>query len=284
MSNAYSLDLRQRAVAYVLEGGQKQEACRIFQIGRDPLYRWLRQYQAKGELAPKPRGKYASRKLDDVVIAQYIADHPDATLQELGEIFAVSAVAIWKACRRLQITRKKTLRYAERNDQARAQFQEELAEWEPHDLVYLDESGVDDALHRPYARAPRGTQVLGDVSGTHAHRISLIAALRESQLLAPMRFEGYCDTLVFNAWLEQVLLPELQPGQIVLMDNASFHKSPTTKTLIESKGCTLKYLPTYSPDLNPIEPQWAILKARLRKHKRPEQSLGQVIDAIFAMY
>ena len=159
-----------------------------------------------------------------------------------------------------------------------------MADWEPNELVYLDESGVDDALHRPSARAPRGTKVLGEVSGTHTHRISLIAALRESQLLAPMRFEGYCDTLVFNAWLEQVLLPELQPGQIVLMDNASFHKSTTTKTLIESKGCTLRYLPTYSPDLNPIEPQWAILKARLRKHKRPHQSLGKAIDMIFAMY
>ncbi len=155
---------------------------------------------------------------------------------------------------------------------------------DPTALVYLDESGVDDALHRPSARAPRGTPVLGEVSGTHTHRISLIAALRESQLLAPMRFEGYCDTLVFNAWLEQVLLPELRPGQIVLMDNASFHKSAKTQELIASQGGTVKYLPTYSPDLNPIEPQWAILKARLRKHKRPNQSLRQAIDTIFALY
>lgn len=82
-------------------------ACQIFQIGRDTLYRWIRQYQTKGDLAPKARGKYAARKLDDALVAQYIADHPDATLQELGERFAVSAVAIWKACRRFQITRKK---------------------------------------------------------------------------------------------------------------------------------------------------------------------------------
>lgn len=107
MSNAYSLDLRQRAVAYVLEGGQRTVACHIFQIGRDTLYRWIRQYQAEGEVAPKLRGKYVSRKLDDAVVAQYIAAHPDATLEELGEVFRVSAVAIWKACHRLQITRKK---------------------------------------------------------------------------------------------------------------------------------------------------------------------------------
>lgn len=108
MSNAYSVDLRERAVAYVLNGGQRTTACQIFQIGRDTLYRWLRQYQTEGALAPKARGKYASRKLDDAVVAQYIAEHPDATLEELGAHFAVSAVAIWKACRRLQITRKKT--------------------------------------------------------------------------------------------------------------------------------------------------------------------------------
>jgi transposase len=179
---------------------------------------------------------------------------------------------------------KKTLRYTERDEDARAQFQDELADVEPQNLVYLDESGVDDTLQRGYARAPRGQPVFGEVTGAQAHRISLIAALHESRLLAPMRFEGYGDTLVFNAWLEQVLLPELRPGQIVVMDNASFHKSPTTRTLIESKGCTLKYLPTYSPDLNPIEPQWAILKARLRKHKTPHQSLDKAIDQIFAMY
>ncbi len=107
MSNAYSLDLRERAIAYVYAGGEKQLACQIFQIGRDTLYRWLRLYQTEGSLAPRPRGKYAPRKLDDAVVAPYIAEHPDATLVELGEVFAVSAVAIWKACQRLQITRKK---------------------------------------------------------------------------------------------------------------------------------------------------------------------------------
>jgi transposase len=179
---------------------------------------------------------------------------------------------------------KKTLLYVERDEVARAQFQDELAALDPDDLVYLDESGVDEALHRPYARATRGTTVRGDIAGSTTQRISFIAALNRSQLMAPMRFEGYCDTGVFNTWLEQALLPELRPGQTVLMDNASFHKSAATKALIETKGCHLKYLPTYSPDLNPIEPQWAILKARLRKHHQPHQPLGKAIDTIFAMY
>ena len=128
------------------------------------------------------------------MVAQYIAKHPDATLAELEEKFAFSAVAMWKAYRRLQITRKKTLLYVERDEVARTQFQDELAALDPDDLVYLDESGVDEALHRPYARATRGTTVQGDIAGSTTQRISLIAALNRSQLMAPMRFEGYCDT------------------------------------------------------------------------------------------
>ena len=150
--------------------------------------------------------------------------------------------------------------------------------------MYLDESGVDASLHRPYGRAPRGTKVMGEVSGTRVHRISLIAALNGSRLLAPMRFEGYCDTQVFNTWVEEVLLPDLEPGQTVVMDNAAFHKSPKTHGLLASKGCTLKFLPTYSPDLNPIEHDWGILKARVRKIMTPQQSLAQALDQVILAY
>ncbi|GJL65257.1 MAG: hypothetical protein NPIRA05_02280 [Nitrospirales bacterium] len=91
--------------------------------------------------------------------------------------------------------------------------------------------------------------------GAKTQRISLLAAFNNSPLMAPMRFENYCETTALNICLEQMRLPELRPGQTVLMDNASGHKSSTTKTITESKGDTQKYLPTYSPDLNPIEPQ-----------------------------
>ena len=99
-----------------------------------------------------------------------------------------------------------------------------------------------------------------------------------------MHFEGYCDTETVNIWLEEGLLPCLSPGQTVIIDNASFHKSSKTRKLIEDKGCHLLYLPTYSPDLNPVENEWAILKARIRKHKRPGQSLEEIIEEVFRMY
>ena len=152
------------------------------------------------------------------------------------------------------------------------------------ELVYLDESGIDETIHRAHARAPRGETVSAEISGKKAQRISLLAAYSQHAFLAPMRFEGYTDTEVFNTWVEHCLVPTLTPGQTVMMDNASFHKSSQTRALIEKARCRLLYLPTYSPDLNPIEPQWAILKARIKKHRPPNQSLTDAIDYVFRTY
>lgn len=146
--------------------------------------------------------------------------------------------------------------------------------------MYLDESGVDNKVHREYGRALRGREVPGEVNGKKADRISVIAGLRKKNLTAPFRFESYCDTDVFNAWIEECLLTELTSGDVVVLDNASFHTSSKTKDLIASKGCRILFLPTYSPDLNPIENQWAIIKARIRKYRQPEQSLESILDKV----
>lgn len=107
MSNAYSVDLRERVIAFLLKGGAPSAACDIFQIGEATLYRWLRQHRHLGHVTPKVRGKTTPRKLGDAKLRAYVAAHPDATLAEMGAHFAVSAVAVWKACQRLTITRKK---------------------------------------------------------------------------------------------------------------------------------------------------------------------------------
>ncbi len=104
---------------------------------------------------------------------------------------------------------------------------------------------------------------MGEVSGTRFVRKSIIAALSNHSFLAPMTFEGTCDSALFNAWLKQVLIPALKPGQVLILDNASFHKSAETRRLIEEEGCRLMFLPPYSPDLNPIEKCWANLKAKV---------------------
>lgn len=133
----------------------------------------------------------------------------------------------------------------------------------------MDESGIDPRIQRDYARAPRGKQVISEVKGKREKRTSLIAAWLPGakEMIAPYAFEGSTDAKRFNGWIKQCLLPCLKMGQVVIMDNAPFHKSKLTKELIESVGCTLKYQPEYSPDLNPIEQQWAIIKRKYRKAK-----------------
>ncbi len=93
----------------------------------------------------------------------------------------------------------------------------------------------------------------------------MIAGLCNGNLIAPVIFEGNCNTEVFKTYIRDVLITELQPGQTVIMDNINFHKNSKVKELIESVGCTILYLPTYSPDLNPIEHYWFKIKNEIRK-------------------
>ena len=102
-------------------------------------------------------------------------------------------------------------------------------------------------------------------SGNRRPRTSLIAGLIDKKLTAPLLFDGTCDTDTFNAWLKQMLVPELEPGAVVVLDNAAFHKSSTTKEIIENAQCELLFLPPYSPDLMPIEKTFGTIK-RHRKY------------------
>lgn len=129
----------------------------------------------------------------------------------------------------------------------------------------------------------RGKQVISETKGKKYGRISAIAAWlsEKKEMIAPYVFDGYTDTKRFNGWLERCLLPELKTGQIVIMDNAAFHKSKLTKELIESVGCTLMFQPPYSPDLNPIEKQWAVLKKKFKKHKHKFDNFNDAVDYAF---
>ena len=96
-----------------------------------------------------------------------------------------------------------------------------------------------------------------------------------------MVFNGSCTSEVFNSWVESFLIKELQPGQFVVMDNASFHKSVKTKELIESVGCKVIFLPPYSPDLNPIEKFWANMKRWIKQRMETHSSLYNLISEFF---
>lgn len=161
--------------------------------------------------------------------------------------------------------KKKITLYKERCEEKRAEFQEKLKIISPEKIVYIDEAGVDNRLYTEYGRAPRGKRIYAEISGKKRERISIIAGLCKKKFYAPFLFQGSCNSDVFNIWLEKVLLPNTDEGTTIVMDNAAFHKSEHTKTIIEKFNCYLLFLPTYSPDLNPIEHKWHTVKSLVRQ-------------------
>ena len=144
-------------------------------------------------------------------------------------------------------------------------FRRELEGLADRNVFYLDECGVEHRLHQEYGRAPRGERLYAEVAGSRRHRTSLISASQNGRLVAPFVFEGSCNTEVVDTFFEKVLLPALPKGSVIVLDNARFHQSRSTQKLVADAGCELLFLPTYSPDLNPIEHLWAKLKAALRR-------------------
>ena len=143
--------------------------------------------------------------------------------------------------------------------------------------VYLDECGFASSTARRYGYAPKGHRVDGLVSGHRRPRTSLLAARMDGQLEEPLLFEGTCDTVIFNTWLQRRLCPRLNAQHLVILDNATFHKSPETAQLIAATGATLLFLPPYSPDFNPIAHDFAALKKRREYHETA--SLEEIVKA-----
>jgi len=146
--------------------------------------------------------------------------------------------------------------------------------------VFLDECGVTTDLLRRYGRSLSGTRVRDHAPFGHWETHTVVAGLRLDGLTAPAVFNGPIDNPSFLAYIEQVLVPSLRPGDVVVLDNLAVHKQPEVRHAVEAAGAQLRFLPPYSPDFNPIELAFAKLKAFLRA-ARP-RSFDQVCALIAA--
>lgn len=133
-------------------------------------------------------------------------------------------------------------------------------------------------MARRYARAERGQKAYGTQRRNTGPNVTLLAGLRLDGLCAPFVIEGGVDATVFETYLQQVLLPDLKAGDIIILDNLPVHKSASVRDLCQAQGVTLLFLPTYSPDLSPIEQAFAKLKVWLRQVRA--QTVDALLDAI----
>ncbi len=154
---------------------------------------------------------------------------------------------------------------------------------DPHRLVFIDETWASTNMARTRGRAPRGERLRAAIPHGHWKTTTFVAGLRNSGMVAPMVLDGPINGLAFQAYVDHVLIPDLRPGDIVVMDNLSSHKRPGIRASIEAAGASLLYLPPYSPDFNPIENAFAKLKAMLRKAAERtidglRSAIGRIID------
>ena len=195
---------------------------------------------------------------------------PDALAAGLafaGEYWAL----VGGAARDGPASEKKSLHAVEQDTEAgrlkRSLWRQQTSQIDPAKLIFLDESGVTTEMTRRYGRAARGQRVGEGTPAGHWRTLTVLGAIRMSGWVATMTIQAATDGEIFLAYLEQVLCPQLQPGDIVVMDNLSAHKVGGVQNLIEQTGAQLWYLPPYSPDFNPIEKCWSQVKQLLRAAK-----------------
>ena len=314
MSTPLSLDLRVRVLAAVAAGLSHQQAGGRFGVSSASVSRWRALAHERGDPRPKPMGgDQRSRHIEahgDMILALYEAER-DITLQELRAALAQRGVSVgygglWRFFRRRAITVKKRPRTRPMLQQAQqdrpdvlkqreAWFEGQL-DLDPARLVLIDETWASTAMARTRGRAPRGQRLRAAIPHGHWKTMTFVAGLRNNGIVAPFVLDGAINRDAFETYVARVLVPDLRPGDIVVMDNLSSHKGPRVRELIEAAGARLLYLPPYSPplptpsscawrgpwpappDFNPIENAFAKLKALLRK--AAERTVSGLWDAI----
>jgi transposase len=230
-----------------------------------------RRRRETGSIAPRLQTKFRRRVLEgqEDRLRALVTAQPDATLAELRDRLRTSVLAtIWRELNQLDLTVNKP---STRTNSGAADVAAQRRQWRTglpvHDAgqyVFLDGCGVTTDLVRRYGSSPRGTRLHDHTPCSHWETQTVIGALRLEGLRAPAVFDGPTDAVSSRAYVEQVLVPTLRPGDVVVLDNLAVHKQPEVRTAIEAVSAQIRFLPLYSPDFNPIEQAFATLKAFLR--------------------
>jgi transposase len=292
---AYSNDLRERIVAAVERGEHSiRQLARLFAVSLSCIVRLLQRRRRTGSVQPEPHAGGPAPKLDAAAherLRQLVAEQADATLEELRDRLGIPCclMTISRALRRLKITRKKKTMHAQERDcprvQAqRQQFQQTLAGVEPERLVFVDETGANTGMSRTYGRAAEGERVPATAPGSRTN-VTLIAGLRTDGVVAPLAVVGATDAEVFGTYVEEVLVPELRRGDVVVWDNLSAHGEPSLIEAIEAAGALVEEAPPYSPDLSPIEEMFSKTKGYMRTvaartTETVIAAMGQALDRV----
>jgi transposase len=283
MARPYSNDLRERVVAAVAAG----QSCRVA-IAVSSVVKWSQRYRATGSVAPGKIGGHRRPVLEPhrAFIAERIKQISHLTLHRLKDELAprgvtVSHNAIWQFMRREGLSFKKTLFALE---QSRVDITRRRARWkawqdrfDPKRLVFIDETWIKTNMAPLRGWGRRGKRLHGFAPHGRWRTLTFLGTLRCDRFTAPCVFDGPINGECFRAYVSQLLVPTLKPGDIVILDNLGSHKSKAVRDAVKAAGARLWFLPKYSPDLNPIEQAFAISSIGCDRLKRePSRTLGAI--------
>jgi transposase len=292
----YSYDLRERVVNACLKGyGTRKTIAQIFNVSTSWIRRLFQRQRQSGSFAALPAGGGAPPKFTarhEQLLIKAVKKHPDATLDQLCQACGnpVSRSAIGQHLQKLKLGRKKKRLHASERDRPEVQaqrkdWQARMSQINAQRFVFVDEFGAQTTMTPLYGRAPKGERVEDNVPADHWHTTTLVGAVRLGEVFAPMVLDGPMDGASFRIYVEQVLLPEVKPGDIVIWDNLSTHQAAKADDLMNQACADLKPLPPHSPDFNPIEQVGSKVKEFLRRTKARTvraltKAIGLALDTI----
>jgi transposase len=276
MMKTYSLDLRERVLRACDAGkGNRSQIADLFGVSTAWIRRLLQRRRETGSLAARPRGGSQPRKMDAqrcFHLLVLVQAQPDATLAQLHQRLnaPVHLSTIHRTLVGMGWTVKKKVQRASEQDRPdvrhkRAIWRGRMARLNPDRVVFLDETGTNTVMTRLIGRAPVGQRLVCTLPQAGWHTTTLLGAIRRSGVVAALTVAGATDAVAFQTYIEQVLVPQLCPGDIVVMDRLQAHRGRAVARALRQAGVGVWYLPPYSPDYNPIEKIWAKIKAYLRK-------------------